>query len=148
MMTITSTNRKGKNAREIPSLKTASFSPSTWWSSFGAEMQTLLKTEEIGSYTRLYWRSGISSNPVRYSTSFREKTEFLTPVKEIPGEKDACVKFVSASTQCTHAWTPEKNRLIIIILQCNTEHKNVFLHIPGLKITQITCEKSQIFNRD
>jgi hypothetical protein len=33
--------------------------------------------------------------------------------------------------------TPEKNRLIIIILECNTEHKNVFLHILGLKITQI-----------
>jgi hypothetical protein len=56
------------------------------------------------------------------------------------GEKDAYVKFVSASNSCTHAWTPEKNRLIIIILQCNTEHKNVFLHIPGLKITQIKEE--------
>ena len=24
-----------------------------------------------------------------------------------------------------------------VILQCNTEHKNVFLHFPGLKIAQI-----------
>ena len=45
-------------------------SPSTWLSSFVAEMWTLLKTEEIGSYTRLYWRSGISSTRVRNSTSF------------------------------------------------------------------------------
>ena len=27
------------------------------------------------------------------------------------------IKFVSASALCTHAWTPEKNRLILIILQ-------------------------------
>jgi hypothetical protein len=25
-----------------------------------------------------------------------------------------------------------------MILQCNTEHKNIFLHIPGLKIIQST----------
>ena len=30
----------------------------------------MLKTKEIGSYTRLYWRSGISSTRVRNSTSF------------------------------------------------------------------------------
>ena len=30
----------------------------------------MLKTEEIGSYTHLYWRSGISSTCVRNSTSF------------------------------------------------------------------------------
>jgi hypothetical protein len=53
------------------------------------------------------------------------------------GEKDVYVKSVSASTPCTHAWTPEKNYLIIIILQCYIEHKNVFLHIPDPKITQI-----------
>jgi hypothetical protein len=29
---------------------------------------------------------------------------------------------VSASAPFTHAWTPEKNHLILIILQCNTEH--------------------------
>jgi hypothetical protein len=55
---------------------------------------------------------------------------------------DPYVKFVSASTSCTHAWTPEKNRLIIIILQCNTEHKNLFLHIPDLKITQIKIPRN------
>jgi hypothetical protein len=54
------------------------------------------------------------------------------------------VKFVSASTPCTHAWTPEKNRLIIIILQCNTEHKSIFLHIPGLKITQIKIPRNVV----
>jgi hypothetical protein len=31
------------------------------------------------------------------------------------GEKDVYVKLVSASTPCTHAWTHEKNRLIIIM---------------------------------
>jgi hypothetical protein len=30
--------------------------------------------------------------------------------------KDLYVKFVSASAPLTHAWTPEKNRLILIIL--------------------------------
>ena len=44
----------------------------------------------------------------------------------------------------THAWTPEKNRLILIILQCNTEHKNIFLHIPGLKITQIKIPQNVV----
>ena len=39
--------------------------------------------------------------------------------------KDVYVKFVSASTPFTHVCTHEKNRLILIILQCNTEHKNV-----------------------
>ena len=58
------------------------------------------------------------------------------------GEKDVYVQFVSASTPCTHAWTPEKNRIIIIILQCNAEHNNVFLHIPGLKITQIKIPRN------
>jgi hypothetical protein len=47
--------------------------------------------------------------------------------------KDVYVKFVSASAPFTHAWTPEKKSLILIILQCNTEHTNIFLHIPGLK---------------
>ena len=47
------------------------------------------------------------------------------------------IQFMSASAPCTHAWTPEKKRLILIILQCNAEPKNMFLHIPGLKITQI-----------
>ena len=60
------------------------------------------------------------------------------------GEKDVYVKFVSASTPCTHAWTPEKNCLIKIILQCNTEHKNVFLHIPVLKITQIKIPRNVV----
>ena len=60
------------------------------------------------------------------------------------GEKDVYVKFVSASAPCTHARTHEKNRLIIIILQCNTEHKNVFLHIPGLKITQIKIPRNVV----
>jgi hypothetical protein len=32
--------------------------------------------------------------------------------------------------------------LIFIILQCNTEHKNVFLHIPDLKITQIKIPRN------
>ena len=58
------------------------------------------------------------------------------------GEKDTYVKFVNASTPCTYAWTPEKNRLIIIILQCNTEHKNVLLYILGLKITQIKIPRN------
>jgi hypothetical protein len=75
--------------------------------------------------------------------------------------EDAYVKFV----HWPRVHMPEKNCLIIIILQRNTEHKNVFLHIPGLKITQIkiprnvfdvvkrqnfshSWNKSQIFNRD
>jgi hypothetical protein len=41
-------------------------------------------------------------------------------------------------------FTPEKNRLILIILQCNTEHKNIFLHIPGLKITQIKIPRNVV----
>jgi hypothetical protein len=48
------------------------------------------------------------------------------------GEKDVYVKFVSVSTPCTHAWTPENSRLIVIILQCNADHKNVFLHIQDV----------------
>jgi hypothetical protein len=41
-------------------------------------------------------------------------------------------------------FTPEKNRLILIILQCNTEHNNIFLHIPGLKITQIKIPRNVV----
>ena len=52
------------------------------------------------------------------------------------------IQFMSGSAPCTHAWTPEKNRIIIIILQCNAEHNNVFLHIPGLKITQIKIPRN------
>jgi hypothetical protein len=44
----------------------------------------------------------------------------------------------------TYAWTPEKNRLILIILQCNTQHKNIFLHIPGLKITPIKIPRNVV----
>jgi hypothetical protein len=44
--------------------------------------------------------------------------------------------------QRSRAWTLEKNRLIIIILQCYTEHKKIFLHIPGLKITQIKIPRN------
>ena len=47
------------------------------------------------------------------------------------------IQFMSESAPCTHAWTPEKNRLILLVFQSNTEHKNIFLHIPGLKITQM-----------
>ena len=48
------------------------------------------------------------------------------------------IQFVSALVPFTHAWTPEKNRLILIILKFNIVDKNVlFLHIPGLKIAQI-----------
>ena len=60
--------------------------------------------------------------------------------------KDVYVKCVSASAPCTHTWTPEKNCLILIILQCNTEHKNIFLHIPGLKITQIEIPRHVVDN--
>jgi len=42
----------------------------------------LLKTEEIGSYTRLYWRSGISSTRVRNSTSFHS-LRYVPLVKRI-----------------------------------------------------------------
>ena len=58
--------------------------------------------------------------------------------------KDVYIKFVSASAQFTHAWTPEKNRLILIIPQYNTESKNVFLHIPGLKIAQIKIPRNLV----
>ena len=58
--------------------------------------------------------------------------------------KGAYIKFVSASAPCTHAWTHEKNRLILIILQCNTQHKNIFFHIPGLKITQINIPRNLV----
>ena len=54
------------------------------------------------------------------------------------------VKFASASAPLTHAWTPEKNRLILIILQCNTEHTYVLLHIPGLRIAQIKIPRNVI----
>ena len=60
--------------------------------------------------------------------------------------KDVYVKCVNASAPCTHTWTPEKNCLILIILQCNTEHKNIFLHIPGLKITQIEIPRHVVDN--
>ena len=53
--------------------------------------------------------------------------------------KDVYVKLVSASAPFTHAWPPEKNRLIIIILQCNTEHENVFFHIHDLSYYPKTC---------
>ena len=53
------------------------------------------------------------------------------------------VKFVSASAPFTHACTPEKNRLILIILQCNTEYKNVKkLNIFGLKFAQIKIPRN------
>jgi len=55
---------------------------------------------------------------------------------------DVYEKFVSASAPFTHAWIPEKNRLILIIPQCNTEHKNVFSHITGLKIAQIKIPRN------
>ena len=47
-----------------------------------------------------------------------------------------------------HSQTLHKrlNRLILIILQCNTEHKNIFLHydIPGLKIKQIKIPRNVV----
>jgi hypothetical protein len=55
-----------------------------------------------------------------------------------------CVKFVSVLAPFTHAWTPEKNRSIVIILQCSVEHKNVFLHIPGLKMAQIKIPRNAV----
>ena len=58
--------------------------------------------------------------------------------------KDAHERFVSASAPFTHAWIPEKNRLILIILQCNAEHKNVFSHITGLKIAQIKIPRNVV----
>jgi hypothetical protein len=54
------------------------------------------------------------------------------------------IQFMSASAPCKHVWTPEKNRLILIILQCNTKHKNIFLHIPGLKIIQIKIPRNVV----
>ena len=58
--------------------------------------------------------------------------------KLIKRPKGVYVKFVSASAPFTHAWTPKKNRLMLIILKFNIVDKNVlFLHIPGLKIAQI-----------
>jgi hypothetical protein len=62
-----------------------------------------------------------------------------------PSNKNVNISKYSNNQCCspsTHAWTPEKNRLIIIILQCNTEHKNVILHIPGLKIQQIKIPRN------
>ena len=58
--------------------------------------------------------------------------------------KDVYVKFVNASAPYTHALTPEKSSLILIILQCNTEHQNVFQDIPGLKITQIKIPRNVV----
>ena len=59
--------------------------------------------------------------------------------------KGTYVKFVSASAPFTHAWTPEKNRLILIILKFNIVDKNVlFLHIPGLKIAQISIPRNVV----
>jgi hypothetical protein len=49
---------------------------------------------------------------------------------------DVDERFVSASAPFTHAWIHEKNRLILIILQCNTEHKDVFSHITDLKFAR------------
>ena len=44
-----------------------------------------------------------------------------------------------------HAWTPEKNRLIHIILEFNIVDKNVlFLHIPGVKIAQIKIPRNVV----
>jgi hypothetical protein len=54
------------------------------------------------------------------------------------------VKFVSASAPFTHAWTPEKNRLILIILKFNIVDKNVLLHIPGLTIAQIKIPRNVV----
>ena len=69
---------------------------------------------------------------------------YTVPMHSQTLHKRVYVKFVSASAPCTHAWTPEKNRLILIILQCNTEHKNIFLHVPGLKITQIKIPRNVV----
>jgi hypothetical protein len=90
-------------------------------------------------------RSSIETSVRTYF--FRFNNVYISAPKldhHVLGEKDSYVKFVSVSTPCTHAWTPEKNRLIIIIRQCNTEHKNVFLHIPGLKITQIKIPRNVV----
>jgi hypothetical protein len=37
-----------------------------------------------------------------------------------------------------------KNRLILTILQCNTEHSNVFLNIPGLQFAQIKIPRNVV----
>ena len=59
--------------------------------------------------------------------------------------KGIYVKLVSASSPFTHAWTPENNRLILIILKLNIVDQNVlFLHIPGLKIAQIKIPENVV----
>ena len=59
--------------------------------------------------------------------------------------KGVYVKFVSASAPFTHARTPHKNRLILIILKFNIVDKNVlFLHIPGLKIAKIKIPRNVV----
>jgi hypothetical protein len=96
--------------------------------------QTLHEREFMHVYTVAMHSQTLHKRPFRSSCMC---TWCRCTHKLIKCPKDVHVKFVSASTPCIHAWTPEKNRLILIILQCNTEHKNIFLHIPGLKITQI-----------
>ena len=50
---------------------------------------------------------------------------------------------MSASAPFTHAWTPEKNHLIFIILKFNIVDENVLLlHIPGLKIAHIKIPRN------
>ena len=71
---------------------------------------------------------------------------YTVPMHSHTLNKRPFIQFMSASAPCTHAWTPEKNHLILIILQCNTEHKNIFLHIPGLKITQIEIPRHVVDN--
>jgi hypothetical protein len=57
-------------------------------------------------------------------------------------------EFMHVYTVPMHSQTLHKrlNRLILIILQCNTEHKNIFLHydIPGLKIKQIKIPRNVV----
>ena len=54
----------------------------------------------------------------------------------------ACVNGADALTNWINAWTPEKNRLILVILQSDIEYKSVFLHIPGLNIAQIKIQRN------
>ena len=78
---------------------------------------------------------------IAYVTSiFKTKDTYLSAI-QLYMTKLVYVKFVSASAPCTHARTSEKN---LIILQCNTEHKKVFLHIPGLKNTQIKIPRNVV----
>ena len=46
---------------------------------------------------------------------------------------DIDVKLVSSSASVTHAWNPEKDNLILIILQCNARHKKCILAYPWFK---------------